>query len=482
MTRLLIQIQRIFEPIRMRNKKEAQLQAWLHENIDSLIDSIGNLEQLSAQLATRLEKVEVIPRSRLLDKVRGAVSANLDQKVLQTLTALKNGHQLVSLGREFPLIKSGLPGPNPSADILALQKESAAYVIVEVKISADTARQAITELSAYGHGLGHRFLGLNSFDAIWLVVSTEYRPTLTESIAYQQLICDRCIVPIKANVEWKDGQIADVQLEIVEIRKLPTVCSTDALFSNQVFDGIASNFAAKLTSPEVALHFISNASTRLGATGFCFQALPSELQKREYQYPYGVYVGTLNPFKLYRKSALLNEFLSSEYLTRDSEEYEHEIFNQVYDSFDVDLTNFQLKWETETDGDAEDDELNFAGIPYDHSLFELSIRETNSQNLMFHSIFDQLRKMHGGESGAEVGGSDFPSMFFPYQGLPTYHENNIAKVRYFGFLHDVVVKLTEIISIHDQDFAEMTLSEIYESPRLLLKLISIGKPPRTQSG
>lgn len=457
---------------------EVDLQRWLSENLSGFLDSIVNLEQLSTKLQERLDGFRSKPRSRLVDTLRDAVTATLDRKFLYTLKALEEGSDLISLGCEFPLIKSGLPGRNPAADILALQSNSAAYAIIEIKISADAAREAVTELSAYGQGLGHRYLGLNSFDAIWLVVSTEFRPTLLEAVAYQMLIADRCIVPIKASVTAKDGTIEDVELEIVEIEQVPHACSTDALFSNEVFDGVAVNFPAKVSSPDVALHFISNACTRLGATGFCFQVYASEMQEHEYMYPHGLYIGTLNPFKLYQLSAQLNELLKRGHVRRDSAEYEDWIFKGVHEDFDVDLTTYEVKWTPHSadDGREESDEVNFAGIPFDHSLLELSIRETNSLTIVFESIFNQLTRMHSGGTGAEVGGTSFSAMFFPFAGRPTYREDNISSIRYFGFLHDVVVNIAELLAATDPDFNGMTLADVYQSPRLLLKLISIGKP------
>lgn len=453
--------------------KELQLQHWLNENVRDLVHSIGNLESYYAALEKRLENVNAESNGSLLSMIGSAIQGALDEKVFRGIEAIKAGSSLVSLGQQFSLIDSDLPGPNPAADILALQTESAAYVIIEVKVSASAAREAITELSAYGRGLGNRYLGLNSFDAIWMIISTDFRPTLKEAIAYHQLISDRCIIPIMADVEWGDAEVSAVRLNIVETQKLPAVCATDALFSNAVFDGLSINFPSASLSPDVALHFISSACTRFGATGFCFQ-VRSEAWECAFPYPFGIYVATLNPFKLYRMSAFLNQLEEDSNWKRGTSNYEKAIFDGPYDSFDVDLTDFQPKWASAIYEDSDDD-INFAGIPFDHSLFELSIRETNSQTIMFRSIFDKLLRMHGDATTAEIGGTDFPSMFFPHGASPIYHEGNIANVRYFGVLHDVVANL--IVRLQsDPQFSGQTFGEIYESAKLLLYLISIGRP------
>src|SRR3954454_22476459 len=107
----------------MTDFSEKTLQEWLEAHLEDLVESIVNLESITQTVNERLAH---FPKSNYAGPalVEASMRAALDEKMLYTLNALQEGSALTSLGCEFPLIDSPLPGRNPSADILALQSES----------------------------------------------------------------------------------------------------------------------------------------------------------------------------------------------------------------------------------------------------------------------------------------------------------------------------------------------------------------------
>jgi hypothetical protein len=445
-----------------KSNTEAALRDWIASHIDQLRSLVVNFDEAKAAKETAIRQLSGANFSTIEQLAAGALTAALNRKVLSSLKALDTGLPLISLGTEIPLLESQNPGRKPAADILALQTGSAAYVLVEVKITANAAREAVTELSAYASGLGQRFWGMSSFDSIWLLISTEYRPTLSAAVAYQLLVSGHCVVPLRADVNWREGDVESLTLTVEEVASVPDNYTCDSLFCDSVFDCVAARFEAPISAPGVACHFIASAFERTGASGCCFQLL-DDIGHTEAQKPHGVVSLTLNPFRLRLKAIRLRELVERGLLARGTTEYTREILdNHFLVDVDADLGTFRSVLINGADEDVD----AASEIAPDRSLRELAEREPNSQLLAFEAVMEQLAISHSYEVHMPYLG-DWLS---PLAATPQLREDNIVAVRYFGAVQDIMIECAHYLSRRDADFAGMPLTEIYESSQLLLKM------------
>lgn len=445
---------------------EKDLRDWVNARIGSLISLVENLQVVEESITERRHTFRSSTFGTVQDIVAGAIQDALDQRVLYCLTALKDGAPLFSLGTEVPMINSPLRGKKPSADILAKQTMSGGYVVVEVKISPGTSREAVTELSAYANGLGQRYWGLSSYDSIWLLISTDYRPTLSAAIAYQQLVAGRCIIPLRATVSAHRKKITGVRFNVVDMAVAPDPFLGDALFCDHVYDCVAPHFAEPTRSPEVAMHFLSSGFERTGASGFCFTLVPNQHERR-LPYPYGLAAVTLNPFKLHLKALKLTELVKRGVLQRGTDEYQREVLDEVFQvSVDADIATFDSVFINEAEQD--ESEPAPSSVDPERSLRELADRELSSQTLAFSAVLEELLIQPGDSVEMHAPGLD--DCLSPSSGTPLFNENNVALVRYFGVIHDIMARCAEYVLLHDADFAGKAVSEVYESSRLLLKM------------
>jgi hypothetical protein len=236
-----------------KDLREAKLRDWIDAHIAELSSLIENMDEALVTREAGLAEFASTVCRNIQQLASASVTAVLNRKALLSLRALEGGLPLLSLGTEVALIDSPLPGRNPAADILALQTHSAGYVVIEIKNQAGAARQAVTELSAYSNGLSEHYWGLSSFDSIWLLISSEYRPTLNAAIAYQLLVSGRCVVPLRANVIWKDDEIESVTFSIEDVSAPPDTYTLDAIFCEDVFNAPRSE-APRLASPSGVRH------------------------------------------------------------------------------------------------------------------------------------------------------------------------------------------------------------------------------------
>jgi hypothetical protein len=443
---------------------EAALRDWIARHTSDLLSCITDFSSSKEAIAARLDAFAATKFQTMRELTAASVGVAVDRRVLLSMNALEGGKPLLLLGSEVPMIESQLPGRNPSADVLALQTQAAAYVIIEAKLTANAARQAVTELSAYGNGLAQRYWGLSSFDCIWLLISAEYRPTVTSALAYQLLVANRCIVPLKAEVVPNvAGDIDSVALTVEDAAAVPDEYICDALFCDQAFDSIAAAFMQPLDHVEVALHCASSAFERTGSSGFCF-AMIEHVGPHKGQ-PCAVFMATLNPFKLYLKALRLRMLVERGMLKRGSSDYLQEIDDdRILVTVNADAATF----DAELVNDAAD-EMPKQTIEVQRSLRELADRELNSQTLAFRTLFNQL--ISGRSDSVEINTPFLGDWLSPHSGDPQIREETMASVRYFGVLQDIVIECTRCLLEIDDDFRGKTFLEVYQSPCLLLKLL-----------
>jgi hypothetical protein len=247
----------------------------------------------------------------------------------------------------------------------------------------------------------------------------------------------------------------------------------DALFCDQVYDCTATHFPEPIDSPEVVLHFLSSGFERTGASGVCFRLVPTQVECG-LPYPYGIAVVTLNPFKLRLKALRLTELVKRG-LRRETDDYRRELLDAVFSvSIDTDIATFKPVFINHAD--LEGDEIPYALVDPDRSLRELADQDLNSHDLVFSSVVDALIEQSG--NGAEMNSSGLEDCLSPSSGTAQFNERNIASVRYFGLLHDIMARCAEYVWKHDPDFTVKSAAEVYESSLLFLKMFGM-RPLRT---
>ena len=140
---------------------EALIRDFLAERINFLPSFVVNLQSVKKDLEK--EEVAFVKISR---DQGGPTAFDLIRRILakRNLRGLESFHSLELIDTEFALLDTGKGGFQPSADILMRCPFDNKLFVVEVKRLVGTERQAVTELSAYSHGLHNRFWNLSPRD------------------------------------------------------------------------------------------------------------------------------------------------------------------------------------------------------------------------------------------------------------------------------------------------------------------------------
>ena len=201
-------------------RAEDLIRDYLAERIADLPSLVRNVEEVREDLRRR---EEVFFR---IDPREGGPSAHdLLRRIIarRNLVGLDVFRDLRLLGTEFKLLKTGLRGKQPSADILTIQNEMGVFFVPEIKQDEGAERQAVTELGAYSQGLQNRFWGLCPADHVWMPISTEWRTTVRAGFANEIVWGNRAILPMRCQVAYgkdEEGNLAsvtDLRLELINV-------------------------------------------------------------------------------------------------------------------------------------------------------------------------------------------------------------------------------------------------------------------------
>jgi hypothetical protein len=443
---------------------ESDLQIWINSNIESLRERITNLDSVIDAVAPTELAPAPDPWLDTMRRFNYATNRVLDERFRDALSVVKSGGALRSLGMEFPLISSPLPGRDPAADILAVFDEMAAYALIEVKISANAARQCITELSAYTNGLGNKFIGLSTHDCIWIVISTEFRPTVTEAIVHQSVYAGRRILPLRAIVDYQDGSIRDVKFEVVDIRNSIDRLTTDSLLWSGAWCMSEIYRDREYTSRPALQHSVSLDYQGSNCSGFNFFRKRSRDFESYATSPFGLVVCTQIPFSSYLKRRQMRHFIDDG-IVMDSPDYRQLFSSAPEDFVRVDLRSEWLLTEIERDDN---------GLPihdgddsYDYSLFELSIRTLNSGYSAFQKTIERVRGAD--RAHLEIGEPDFHGALLgdPIFNPTHYSESNMDEVHYFGIMHEAIIHFVGSMPLVADEVDSLSK---YASPSMLLNI------------
>lgn len=156
--------------------KESQIQSILEklikeERLFSCIKNINLLEKLYNSLHNEnflpSFSIDYLSRKKLISAAKYVVYS-LDS--IQIITTASNNVSINRKERLFP-------------DLVVFNQAEGKLIIIEIKKSAKTIRETLTEMLAYDHEIRNLVPFLSNFEILFCIVSTEYSTLLNHSIA-----------------------------------------------------------------------------------------------------------------------------------------------------------------------------------------------------------------------------------------------------------------------------------------------------------
>lgn len=184
--------------------KEAELQEKLAELLrknGSLADLI-NEESYDILIKNKKEEYginEIVSQKYIssVEKVMGLIAC--DGKII-----FDDGKKNISMNSQ--------EGLHP--DFVIYNEEDDAYVIIELKVSSNAERQAVTEVMAYQLEIRNYLPGLSNYNIPIVIISQDYRPLLKHAVA-SMLIENQNVLCLSVNEKALANNIEDKILDIV---------------------------------------------------------------------------------------------------------------------------------------------------------------------------------------------------------------------------------------------------------------------------
>ncbi|TET39241.1 MAG: hypothetical protein E3J72_00940 [Planctomycetota bacterium] len=362
---------------------ESKIRDFLADRIGDLPNFIVNLEESRAKLS----KVE--PNFLAIPPDDGGPNAREILKFIlakQNLRGINSLYDIELIDKELPLLSTGKSGFQPSADILAYNTELGVMFLLEIKRSAKTEREAVTQLAAYTSGLQNKFWGLSSLDHVWIPISTEWRTIVKAAFANEAAWGNRVILPMDCKVELEADEIKKIKLELIDL--LPELDETVACsqFAWHCFDSLEICFPAEIPEARTFIEFISATASRLGFSGFVLYgtALGAEILP----YPHSFVIGVQNPLLSALKSRQLQIVMDHAGII----EMRKEIKKNLWCNHDIDFCSMKDIWLHETQ---QDNGNNKSQIEDERcvSIQEMSQASANRTSPLWDEIRFRLKSM-----------------------------------------------------------------------------------------
>ncbi|WGE68272.1 hypothetical protein NYR77_04400 [Actinobacillus equuli subsp. haemolyticus] len=270
-------------------EREADMQLWLKNKLKEcwgLSELIANIEQLE----------EFSPSNEEEQKIYTSFNNCLEALHLNTI---------FSSDENISLSENEILRP----DFVLYAPESQGVVIVELKNSANAARQAGTEISAYSGELKNHILFLSDGDIFNVIISPEWRTLLKRSVLHEIFWKHRnvlCLKPIKQ----EDGEIKLEILSIKELLNTPLkynipeeyLCGYQiCLYDDELYkksDEYEANFDANINQMKAALSLMATEGEHKASHGFAFLWKDNELVPNGYSLcPYNITLMNIAPFQ-----------------------------------------------------------------------------------------------------------------------------------------------------------------------------------------
>ena len=181
--------------------KEKQIQALLEKVIeeDRLYESISNIKEIETLYSSSSEE-NLLPLFSIdyLSRKKAIAAAINVSSSLRCLKILSTARKNVSLNRKERLYP----------DLILISEEERKIIIVEIKRSDQTAREALTELLAYDHEVKNLLPFLSNFEVLFCIVSTDYSTLLDHSVTGLTTWESKQILCLEITEEEPDMQLS----------------------------------------------------------------------------------------------------------------------------------------------------------------------------------------------------------------------------------------------------------------------------------
>jgi hypothetical protein len=218
---------------------EHQIQTFLWENRDRWEELIDNIE-FPEKYTFDKDDEEIY--SRTPDKL-------LFNEIVNRYSILHNNlHGLRLFGYEVPLKRNG--DSTIRADLLGLVEGVSGIAIIEIKKSAQTERQAFTELFAYSSHLQAIFPSMTKEDIHYILISPMKERIVREAAISSFLFDEKPVfayIPTYENDDVNTIRLSPWVPKIEDIVKI-----TDSAFSQKNFDVFKVTWDEICTSPLIA--------------------------------------------------------------------------------------------------------------------------------------------------------------------------------------------------------------------------------------
>jgi hypothetical protein len=287
---------------------EAQIRDYLARRMRQLPKLVTNLDAVKGALLRADAAFKAIGADQ-----GGPTPADLVRRILtrRNLRGLESLYDLEVIDTEFALLNTGKPGFQPSADILSRCTEDNRLFLFEVKRAVETERQAVTELSAYSHGLNARFWNLSAADYVWVPICTEWRTTVQAAFANEAIYQHRAVLPMRCRpTKDRRGRITRVDLELLSLVEHVDEPLALSQFAWDCFDTMTFALNKTPSDPRTLLDFMSAMAARQGFSGCALYG--ESAAGTAFPYPYTFTLAIHDPFRAALKRRQLEIVLKSE--------------------------------------------------------------------------------------------------------------------------------------------------------------------------
>lgn len=287
------------------------LESELQERIEDLVsqgalfDAIENTETVDPSMYSH-ENESFIPSFPIdfLMRRNALFAARHVLDRLHSLEKISVSNKSISLDRKERLFP----------DLLLCNRERSVLILMELKRSGQTAREAITELLAYEHEVRNHLPYLSNLDICHVIVSTDYTALLDHSVAglltweSKQILCLKAIATggqLKLRVH-----IPSSWTSIGQGTLPPDAISTAVLCLHEDDESPITDDRKFLQTAHTAVDLIAREGDRSNSHGFIMLWEDSWYGGLS-QTRYNLSIGVVNPFS-FVPAAINSEFLSAD--------------------------------------------------------------------------------------------------------------------------------------------------------------------------
>ena len=454
--------------------KESDFSKKLAASIDKnqLPDLITNLASYENKINVLIQNVENPNTSTNLFTI---LQYNIAKNIAQILELI---YDLELIGEEYVLLNTGTKrGKQPSADIIAINNIYNNIFIFELKKSHNTARESVTELSAYTQGFNKTFQFLPRFQTIWCPIITDWRVTVIEALKYQMIHNNIYCLPLIANLTPKlKASELDIELEIFDLIETITSNQIYSLLSFACFEGCTISYAKDKVNRSEMSSIIKRYCEKNNMLGFCYFNVPD--YEINIPFPESIVVIILNPFKSLLKKEEL-DFLDA--IEVNEEVKRRRIGDDINGQIDLNFITREkvicgdIKPRDMTQEEFQNIDFNELGY-----LFEEEIED--KERFYKHSIFNEYASFHTNSFNSLIEESTRFIKFY----VDTIEMNDVPdlkdrlnkdaisqltrpiEVEYFGLFSD----LAKEYILHNSKIREEMSFISYSKFSLLLKILN----------